>query len=70
MRKYLPNVQIVDGLPLAPTADQLLPPTLLFHVPDPVAPVLLAFGRKYVALFTNAELFCKVMSIFIFCFHL
>lgn len=56
VRKYLPEVQLIDGLPMAKTADQLLPPVQLFHVPGSVSEILLSFGRKYFTLFDNDRL--------------
>jgi hypothetical protein len=46
VRKYLPTITNVDGVALAPTADQMLPATVAFHVPAPVSDLLMGFGQK------------------------
>eukprot|EP00047_Mylnosiga_fluctuans_P018027 m.66325 g.66325 ORF g.66325 m.66325 type:complete len:572 (-) comp7394_c0_seq2:151-1866(-) len=56
VRKYIATVANLDGVPLAPAADQLLPPVQPSHVPAAVAEILQSFGLKFFTLFDNDRL--------------
>lgn len=49
LRRYAPSILSINGLPLQPVADQLLPPVGSSYVPAPVAAVIETFGSKYVS---------------------
>lgn len=53
LRRCTPTITVLDGTPLQPVADQLLPAVGPSFVPLVVAPILEAFGTKYFATFDN-----------------